>query len=303
MTFLRLWQRLILGISLGKLILFGLNNPVIAIPANQNSIIQLIASSREQDLEAESRLDQSLEMIQKIEESQQKVVLLNDLAINYAQMARLIKRSARGWHSVIAILEQSLSIAQSFDDLVVKITTTTNIAKYYAQIGQTSSAIEILDNAVAMVNLVEDKSRQSQLFLEISLKYGELGQEQIAQTLLAQSQIIIAASEKPLPEFPFSEIPRTLKLEFFGNVNSFRETTALVGIEVDYAKLWSEDNIFVNGLMSFDFDSSRTVNNPRPRSLILVDYRHHFNAQWIFLLIFLTVLTKAYLLLEIMMKT
>ncbi len=76
---------------------------------------------------------------------------------------------------MIAILEQSLSIAQSFDDLVVKITTTTNIAKYYAQIGQTSSALEILDNAVTMVNLVEDKSLQSQLFLEISLKYGEFG--------------------------------------------------------------------------------------------------------------------------------
>ena len=30
MTLLRLWQRLILGISLDKLILFGLNNPAIA---------------------------------------------------------------------------------------------------------------------------------------------------------------------------------------------------------------------------------------------------------------------------------
>ncbi|MGK7899036.1 MAG: hypothetical protein AB4372_36830 [Xenococcus sp. (in: cyanobacteria)] len=91
MTFLRLWQRLILGISLGKLILFGLNNPAIASLANQNSIIQLIASSKERDLEAESRLDQSLEMIQKIEESQQKVVLLNDLAINYAQLGKIDK--------------------------------------------------------------------------------------------------------------------------------------------------------------------------------------------------------------------
>ena len=185
-------------------------------------------------------------------------------------------------NDAIAILEQLLSIAQSFDDLVVKITTTTNIAKYYVQIGQTSSALEILDNAVTMVNLVEDKSLQSQLFLEISLKYGELGQEETAQTLLAQSQTIIAASEQPLPEFPFTEVPRTLKLGFFGNVYSFRETTALVGIEIDYAKLWTEDDLFVNGLMSFNFDSSRTVNDPRPTSLILVDYRHHFNAKWNF---------------------
>ena len=278
MTLLRLWQRLILGISLGKLILFGLNNPAIANPANQNNLIKLIASSKERNLEAESRLAQSREMIQEMDDSQKKVVLLNNLAINYAQLGKI--------DIAIAILEQSLSIANSFEDLGLKVTTTTNIAKYYAQIGQTSQAIEILDNAVTMVNLVEDKSLQSQLFLEISLKYGEFGQEETAQTLLAQSQIIIAASEQPLPEFPFMETPRTLTLEFFGNVNSFRETTALVGIEVDYAKFWSEDDIFVNGLMSFDFDSSRTINNPRPRSLILVDYRHHFNAQWNFFIDF-----------------
>ena len=272
MTLLRLWQRLILGISLGKLILLGLNNPAIARLSNQNSIIQLLASS--EDLEAEARLEQSLDMIQQMDESQQKVVLLNNLAVNYAQLGKL--------DIALSILEQSLAIAQSFDDLVEKITTITNIAKYYAQIGQTSPAIEILDNAVAMVNLVEDKSLQSQLFFEISLKYGELGQEEAAQTLLAQSQTIIAASEQPLPEFPFKETPRILKLGFFGNIYSFRETTALVGIEIDYAKLWSEDDLFVNGLISFNFDSSRTVNDPRPTSLILVDYRHHFNAKWNF---------------------
>ena len=177
----------------------------------------------------------------------------------------------------LPVIVDSLAIAQSFDDLIVKVTTTTNIAQYFAQIGQTAPAVEILDNAVAMVNLVEDKSLQNQLLFEISLKYGELGQEETAQALLAQSQNIIVVSEQPLPEFPFTETPRTLKLGFFGNVYSFRETTALVGIEVDYAKLWPVDDFFVNGLMSFNFDSSRTVNDPRPTSLILVDYRHHFN--------------------------
>ncbi|MGK7899037.1 MAG: hypothetical protein AB4372_36835, partial [Xenococcus sp. (in: cyanobacteria)] len=183
---------------------------------------------------------------------------------------------------MIAILEQSLSIANSFEDLGLKVTTTTNIAQYFAQIGQTAPAVEILDNAVALANLVEDKSLQSQLFLEISLKYGELGQEETAQALLVQSQNIIVVSEQTLQEFPFIETPSTLKLGFFGNVYSFRDTTALVGIEVDYAKLWTEDDLFVNGLISFNFDSSRTVNDPRPTSLILVDYRHHFNAKWIF---------------------
>ncbi len=55
-----------------------------------------------------------------------------------------------------------------------------------------------------------------------------------------------------------------------------------MGIDLDFSKQWSEDDIFVDGNISFDFDSSRTVNNYRPSSLILTVYRHHFNAQWNF---------------------
>ncbi|MGK7876216.1 MAG: DUF481 domain-containing protein [Xenococcaceae cyanobacterium] len=275
MVLLKLRRRLILGISLYQLLFLGLNNPVIASPKfNQNNIIPLITSSEERELEKKSRLSQSLEIINEMDDSQLKVILLNDLALSHAQLGDSEMASA--------ILEQSLSIAKSFEDVVVKVTAITNIAKYYAQIGQKSQAIEILDNTVDLASIVEDKSLQGQLLLEISLKYGQIGQEESAQTLLAQSQTIIAASHQPLPEFPFTETPLTFKLGFSGNVSSFRDTTAFVGIDVNFSKKWSEDDVFVDGNIALDFDSSRTVNNYRPSSLITTVYRNHFNAKWNF---------------------
>ena len=207
MVLLKLRRRLILGISLVELLFLGLDNLalapwrtlVTATPKfNHHNTIPLTASSEARELEQKSRLDQSLEMIDEMDESQLKVILLNDLALNYAKLGYEEK--------AIAILEHSLSIAESFEDMVVKVTTMTNIAKYYAQIGQKNRAIEILDDTVNLANNVADKSLQGQLLLEISLKYGEIGEEESAQTLFAQSQTIITEASQPLPEFPFTQI-------------------------------------------------------------------------------------------------
>ncbi len=280
----KLHQNLILGISLCPILFVGLDNPVIASPEfNQDKTIPLITSSEVQDLEEKSRLDQSLDMINEIDDSQLKVTLLNNLALSYAQMGNIDKAITKsGTLRAIAILDQSLLIAKGFEDVVLKVTTITTIGKHYYQIGQKPKAIEILDDTVEMASMVEDKSLQGQLLLEISFKYAEIGQEESAQTLFAQSQTMMVRASQPLPEFPFTETPSTFKFGLAGFVNSFRDTTAFVGINVDYTKQWSEDDIFVDGTINLDYDSSRSVNNYRPGSLITSVYRHHFNAKWNF---------------------
>jgi hypothetical protein len=66
---------------------------------------------------------------------------------------------------------------------MLKLTTMLDIVKYYAQIGEKIKAIEILDHTVDIASNIPDKSRQGQLLLKISLKYGEIGAEESAQTL------------------------------------------------------------------------------------------------------------------------
>ncbi len=311
------FRSLIFGISLGEILFLSSVTPVMANPKyNQDNIIPLMASSQESapDLDEKSRLDQSLELISEMDDAELKVILFNELALNYAQLGDHEK--------AIAILDQSLAVAQNiedvvlkvtamlsvaeyyeqigqksqtieiientvelvnmFEDVAVKVTTVLDIAQYYAQIGQKTQAIEILDNSVEIANNIPDKSLQGQLLLKISLKYGEMGEKEAAQAVFTQSQTIIAASELPVPEFPFTETPATFKLGFSGWVKSFRKTEALVGFDVDYYKQWSENDIFVDAIYFLDYDSSNSVNNYRPKILNFTFYRHHFNEQWSF---------------------
>ena len=258
-----------------EIFLIGLNHPVIAKEKlNQDNNIQITASSQNNTFAEKSRLDQSLEVINKMDDSQQKVNLLNDLALSYAQLGDKEK--------AISILAQSLAIARSFEDLALKITTMSNTAPYYAQIEERIKAIEILDNTFDLVSNIPDKSQQGKLLLEISLKYGTIGEKESAQRLFTQSKIIIIEASQPLPEFPFQETPTTLKVGFSGSVNSFRDTTGSLGVNVDYAKQWSENDIFVDANIDFDYDSDRSVNNYRPSTFITSVHRKHFNAKWNF---------------------
>jgi hypothetical protein len=279
----KLRQRLILAISLSDLLFYGLHNKALAIGVSSiNATVQseydnsipLITSSETQDLDQKARLDRSLAIIDQMDDSQHKVILLNDLALSYSRLGNREKANS--------ILEQSLAIAQSFEDIALKVTTMSKIAQYYALTGLKTKAIEILDNTVELVSRLEDKFQQGQILLEISLEYGDIGEEESAQRFFAQSQTIIAEASQPSPEFPFTETPPTFKLGLSGNVNSHRDTTAFVGINLDFAKQWSEEDIFFDGNIYLDYDSSRSVNNYRPGSLITSVYRHHFNAKWNF---------------------
>jgi tetratricopeptide (TPR) repeat protein len=308
--------RFILGISLGEqLFLSSLDNQLMAkAKYNQADTIQLITSSQNNDIDETSRLDQSLELINQMDESELKIIILNDLALNYAQLGKKEK--------AIAILDESLAMANNLEDVVLKVSAMFNLAKSYQQIGERKQAIEILDDIVELVNMFEnvvskvttmldlaqyyaqigkknqaieifentadianniaDKTLQGQLLLKISLTYGEIGEPEVAQTLLTQSQTTIAVNSQPLPVFPFTETPATLKLGFSGWINSFRDTEALVGVDVDFSKQWSEDDILVDGSIFLEYDSSNSVNNYRPGSLNFTFYRHHFNEKWSF---------------------
>lgn len=283
----KLTQKLIVGICVWEILFLDFDNPTLAASSlsvdstpklNHNKTIPLIVSSPPPLPNQKAKFDQSLEMVNEMDNSPLKITLLNDLALNYAQLGDSEK--------AIAILDQSLSIAKSFEDVVAKVTSMTNIAKYYAQIGQKSRAIEILNNTVNLVSVVADKSLQGQLLLDISFKYREIGEDDTAQNILQKSQTIIAETSEPLPEFPFTETPSNFKLGFAGFVNSFRDTTAFVGIDVDFYKQWPKNDIWVDSTIYLSFDSSRSVNNYRPGSLIYTVYRHHFDSQWSFFTIF-----------------
>ncbi|MGK7939959.1 MAG: tetratricopeptide repeat protein [Crocosphaera sp.] len=205
-------------------------------------------------------------------------MVLNDLALSYAKLGKLDKARE--------ILAQSFLIASTFEKIELKVREMTNIASHYQKIGQTDESLKILENTINLVNSIEENLLQGQLLLHLSFKYEELGQKEKAKSLLSQSQTLISKASQPLSDFPFQETPTQFKLGFTGNVTSFRDTTGFFGTNIDYSKQWSEDDIFVEGQLSFSFDSSRTVNNYRPQSFLVAVYRNHFNADWNFFITF-----------------
>ncbi|WP_198649069.1 DUF481 domain-containing protein [Cyanothece sp. BG0011] len=230
--------------------------------------------TKNDDTNKNAQLNRRLEGIEAIEDSPLKVMLLNDLALSYAKINNI--------DQALALLSQSLSITKTFEDMVSKITTLGTIAINHHKIGKTQRGIKILDQTIEQINSIENQSLQGQLLLNIGFKYEEMGQKKRSQTLFAQSQTLIEKASQPLPEYPFLATETNLKLGLTGNFQSFRDTTAAVGINLNLYKQWTREDIAIDGSLFLNFDSSRAVNNYRPNSLIFSSYRRHFDDQWSF---------------------
>jgi hypothetical protein len=152
----------------------------------------------------------------------------------------------------------------------------------YQEIGEKTISLEIFKDTITLTNLIEDKTLQGQIWLQIALKYEEIGEKELAQNIFGKSKTTTGEASQPSPEFPFKESPSNFKLGISGNINSYRDTTVLLGVDVDFAKQWTQDDIFIDGSVYMDYDSSRSVNNYRPSSLLRTYYRHHFNSKWSF---------------------
>lgn len=221
-----------------------------------------------------SFLDKNLEIINQIDNLNLKVKLLNDSALSYYKIGEIDKSKK--------ILDQSLSFAESFDDQESKISMIITIADHYYQIEEKKKALNVLNNSLELITSLENKLIQSQLLIKAAFQYKIMEEEKKAEIVLAQSQVVIAEAVQYLPRFPFQETPSQLKIGVAGTVASFRDTTGFLGVDIDYAKQWTEEDIFVDGNVYFSYDSGRSVNNYRPGGLMGAFYRNHFNENWSF---------------------
>ncbi|MDJ0659147.1 MAG: hypothetical protein QNJ42_06610 [Crocosphaera sp.] len=221
-----------------------------------------------------SSLDKNLEMIDQIDNIQLKVKLLNDLSLSYYKIGEVEQAKE--------ILAQSLSFAENFDEQELKITAIIEIANYYYKIGQNKQALNVLDQAIPFINTLDNKLIQGQLLLNAAFQYETMQQEKKAALFLSQSQTLTAKASQPSPEFPFKETPSQFKMGVTGNVASFRDTTGFLGVDIDYGKQWTKQDIRFDGNLYFGYDSSRSVNNYRPGGLMTAVYRRHFDEDWNF---------------------
>lgn len=67
-----------------------------------------------------------------------------------------------------------------------------------------------------------------------------------------------------------------------GQIQSYRDTTAFLGINIDVYKQWKKEDLSIDSTFYLDYDSSRSVNNFRPGALTTLVYRDHWNDDWSF---------------------
>ncbi|MGK7946870.1 MAG: hypothetical protein AB4058_20615 [Microcystaceae cyanobacterium] len=244
-------------------------------PAIATSTLSSLPHIHSNDLlVAEGVSAQFSDLVNQMEDSPQKVNRLIDLARNKIQQQQIEEAKA--------YLDQAVVITKSFDDQMIQVDLYTNIAPYYFQINYLDDANALLTLAIELVNSLEDPQTQSELLLEIAFAYQLMGLEQESNQLMSRSQELISQNTFSENTFPFKQTPRELRFGLTGNVNSFRDTTAFLGINAAYYKQWSTDDIYFSGTASVSFDSSRSVNNYRPSGTLTTIYRHHFNEKWNF---------------------
>ena len=93
---------------------------------------------------------------------------------------------------------------------------------------------------------------------------------------------LLQTDEEKTAAVPFKEERLEASLGISGKIDSFRNTTAYLEVDFEIYKQWAAEDLMVNGMVSLDFDDSRTVSNARPGSLSTIVYRDHFNHEWSF---------------------
>ena len=219
-----------------------------------------------------SKLLKTLDIINHMEDDYTKAKLLYDIAIINIQL--------RDEQQANSLLIQCLNITQNLNNPKQKIDLLVAVAEAYGKLNEYDRAQEILILATESAYATDEQLIKGQLLLEIALGYELIGLEAPTDDLFTQSQTIIEETFKPSTDFPFSELPDTLKLGVAGNINSFRDTTAFLQVTANYYKQWPTSDISIDSTVSVSFDSSRTVNNYRPSSLIEIGYRSHINQKW-----------------------
>jgi tetratricopeptide (TPR) repeat protein len=138
-------------------------------------------------------LEQALKVANSLKDKKAKCKLLINIAEKYTELGK--KKKA------IQILENTLEIVKSFENLEEKTQLMLETSQAYQKLGKVKVANTILEETLTLVNSLEDELIKAQRLTEIALRQPEKS----AQTLLIESQKLIAESYKVTPLFPSVE--------------------------------------------------------------------------------------------------
>ena len=222
----------------------------------------------------ESNLAQALAVAQEIPQLEVKARVMGEIALQYVDIGQA--------ETGAEILAQALAVGKSIPEDGLRAFALADLAGiHYIVIGEAKFAKELLDEAVEIAQGVEDDGERGRLLAAIGVKYADLGENDIAASLLSASEEAITLSQQPVPLFPFQEIPWTGTLTISANLASGANTTSLARLGFTTERKWPQDQIDLSFNISNNFDDSRPEGDRnRIKAELFTEFRHHYNARW-----------------------
>ncbi len=222
----------------------------------------------------ESNLAQALAVAQEIPQLEVKARVMGEIALQYVDIGQA--------ETGAEILAQALAVGKSIPEDGLRAFALADLAGvHYIVIGEAKFAKELLDEAVEIAQGVKDDGERGRLLAAIGVKYADLGENDIAASLLSASEEAIALSKQPVPLFPFQEIPWTGTLTISANLASGANTTSLAALGFIAERKWPKDQIDLSFGISNNFDDSRSSGDRnRIKAELFTEFRHHYNPRW-----------------------
>lgn len=216
-------------------------------------------------------LEEALEVVKSLEESEAKARLLTEIALKYGLIAQEERAQM--------LLADALIAANDIETDSVRVRAKTAIARAYFQLGQAEIAADLLSDALATANRLDDPGVKSSLLAEIALTYDTLGFGDRSLAILSENRDIARdrRSAESTPLFPFEttgwEGQVGLGAAFFSGDKITSETTFNFALE----RQWPTDEVDFRVSFTNDYDDSRVPpeDNHQIKGQIDAEYRHH----------------------------
>ena len=191
-------------------------------------------------------LEDSRDLIEKIDDPQIKTEMLINLALQYYELNEL--------EITKQILNEALEVSQDVEEDSSKTLLLIKIATTFIEIQELETASEILALALESSQEISENSVKASLLIDLASKYQQIGDDEKAETILAEVDTIVAEIENPPPSFPFQPLPLEGQILLGTNMSFAKDTLANFNIGANFGKRWATDeiNLYFKFLNSYD---------------------------------------------------
>lgn len=215
-------------------------------------------------------LEDSRNLIDKIDDPQVKTEMLINLALQYYELNEL--------EITKTILNEALEVSKNVEDNSSKTLLMLKIASTYIEIQELEIASEILAESLASSQDITDNSIKAAVLMDLASKYEQIGDSEKAETILIEVDTIVAEIENPPPSFPFQPLPLTGQINLGTNLSVAKDTLVNFNFGGNFSKRWETDtiNLYFQFLNSYD-NSRESGDENRIVFDIVTQYKHYLS--------------------------